>query len=242
MTSASSGKSLPGQSHLQPRSKGRREHQRPCKMNGTNVLMSSRSIRNSTVTASFQTTKRSTPISLHGHWSRGRVKTSSLVIASVSSMKWVSSFYHYWHFVEPIRHILSSLMTDAPFISYLIPDFEWNNAAMDIASDEDWNQKFFELSQFKVINGHTNVAAWPSDPRACSLAEWCTQQRYYYENLWASRYSPLTEDRTKQLNQVRAMHACRASFLFPLVFAPGEHLLTCTVSLMRIVQCNAARL
>jgi len=81
--------------------------------------------------------------------------------------------------------------------------FEWDGLhRMDSAADEDWNRMFFELSQFKVINRHTNVAAWSTDPRACRLAEWCDQQRYHYEDIWADRYSPLTEDRIKQLNQL----------------------------------------
>lgn len=91
------------------------------------------------------------------------------------------------------------------FFHSLSADFEWDGVRrMDSAADKDWNHMFFELSQFKVINSHTNVAAWSTDPRACRLAEWCDQQRYHYEDIWADRYSPLTEDRIKQLNQVRA--------------------------------------
>ena len=79
--------------------------------------------------------------------------------------------------------------------------FEWDGMRKDEDSDR-WDQMFFELSQYKVINAHTNVQPWPNEPRVCELSAWCNIQRRDYANLWADRRSPLTENRIRQLNQV----------------------------------------
>ena len=70
--------------------------------------------------------------------------------------------------------------------------------------DDHWDQMFFELSQYRVINGHTNVQPWPTEPRVCELLAWCNVQRHNYANLWSGkgRYSPITEIQIRQLNQV----------------------------------------
>lgn len=78
---------------------------------------------------------------------------------------------------------------------------EWNDTRKDVDSDQ-WDQMFFELSQYKVINGHTNVQPWPTEPRVCKLSAWCDTQRQHYANLWSDRCSQLTENQIKQLNHL----------------------------------------
>ena len=75
----------------------------------------------------------------------------------------------------------------------------WDDTGKDEDSDQ-WDQMFFELSQYKVINGHTNVQPWPTEPRVCELSAWCDIQRQQYAHLWSDRCSQLTENQIKQLN------------------------------------------
>ena len=102
---------------------------------------------------------------------------------------------------------------------------KWDRTRKDVDSNQ-WDQMFFELSQFKVINGHTNVQPWPSEPRACELSDWCNVQRQHYANLWSDRYSPMTEHQIRQLNQVSEKHfierpcVCRMSCSRRIIFQP----------------------
>ena len=85
---------------------------------------------------------------------------------------------------------------------------------------------FFELSQYRVINGHTNVQPWPTEPRVCELLAWCNIQRHNYANLWSGkgRYSPITEIQIRQLNQVSprccscTLARCLTSFWWLIIF------------------------
>lgn len=78
-------------------------------------------------------------------------------------------------------------------------NFEW-----DVSSDgkrsKVWNRKLEELRQFKALNGHVNVV--PSDAATSSLAEWVSRQRYSYQHVWLGKYSPLSEERIKILNEM----------------------------------------
>lgn len=98
---------------------------------------------------------------------------------------------------------------------------KWDCTKKDVDSDQ-WDQMFFELSQFKVINGHTNVEPWPSEPRACELSDWCNIQRQNYANLWSDRYSPMTEHQIRQLNQVSEINCNERRCVYRMCLAHGE--------------------
>eukprot|EP00978_Attheya_sp_CCMP212_P044705 scaffold319217_cov35-Attheya_sp.AAC.1 len=63
--------------------------------------------------------------------------------------------------------------------------------------DQHWDQRFRELLDFKKINGHTNV------PRAFGrLGQWVSHQRTKYRIMKEGKYSPLTSDKCKKLENI----------------------------------------